>query len=89
MGLRRSTRSAAGISTVTIAARASAIPFPKPYRAIRNTSSGVTTTPPQLPPFRARLIASPRFLSNHGATIALIAAPFIAAQPTDIPTKAT
>ena len=60
----------------------------KPNLAIRNVSNGANRTPPALPPFSAQLIARPRRLSNQGATMMLIAAPLIVAQPTDITAKA-
>ncbi len=40
------------------------------------------STPPHVAPFMAMLTVSPRFRSNHGATIALIPAPLMPAQPT-------
>ena len=60
----------------------------KPNREIVNTSSGAITTPPALPPFIAQLRASPRRLSNQGATMILMAAPLIVAHPSDITAKA-
>ena len=50
--------------------------------------SGAIMTPPALAPFSARLTASPRRLSNQGATMMLIAAPLIAAHPRDITANA-
>jgi hypothetical protein len=40
--------------------------------------------PPQLAPLSAKLTASPRFCSNHGAMMVLMAALLIDAQPTDM-----
>jgi len=60
----------------------------KPNRAVRKVSSGTIMMPPALAPFSAQLTANPRRLSNHGATMMLIAAPLIVAHPTDITANA-
>jgi len=54
----------------------------KPTAGISAVQSGTMNTPPQVAPFMAMLTAMPRFLSNHGATIALIPAPLMPAHPT-------
>ncbi len=69
-------------------ANTDAIAKAKPNSAMRNVSSGVMMMPPALAPFSAQLTATPRRLSNHGATIMLIAAPLIVAHPTDITANA-
>ena len=61
----------------------------KPNRTVRKVSSGAIIIPPALAPFSAQLTANPRRLSNHGATMMLIAAPLIVAHPTDITANAT
>lgn len=53
----------------------------RPSRAISSAHSGANSTPPTLAPLKAIESAAGRFLSNHGATIALIAAPLVSAQP--------
>jgi hypothetical protein len=63
-------------------------PAAKPNREIAKTNTGAITTPPALPPFNAQLRASPRRLSNQGATMMLMAAPLIVAHPSDITAKA-
>src|SRR5690348_17425417 len=52
-----------------------------PVLEISTVSKGGNTTPPMLAPLNAKPIAFGRSRSNHGATIALIAAPLVAAQP--------
>jgi hypothetical protein len=53
----------------------------KPNLPIATAQSGVKISPPMLAPLNAILSAFGRSLSNHGATIALIAAPVVAAEP--------
>ena len=53
-----------------------------PSAGISAAQSGTRSTPPHVAPFMAMLTASPRFFSNQGATIALIAAPLMPAHPT-------
>src|SRR6516165_12788383 len=60
----------------------------KPNSAMRKVSSGAMMMPPALAPFSAQLTANPRRLSNHGATMMLIAAQLIVAHPTDITANA-
>jgi hypothetical protein len=52
-----------------------------PILAISKISKGGNMTPPMLAPLNAKPMAFGRSRSNHGATIALIAAPLVAAQP--------
>jgi hypothetical protein len=53
----------------------------KPAQPISTTQSGESTTPPMLAPLKAVPSAAGRCRANHGATIALIAAAPVAAQP--------
>ena len=52
-----------------------------PTPAINAVHSGTKTIPPTLAPLKAVLIAFGRSRSNHGATMALSAAPLIADHP--------
>src|SRR3978361_169480 len=52
-----------------------------PILAISKVSMGGNTTPPTLAPLNAKPMAFGRSRSNHGATIALLAHPLVAAQP--------
>ena len=86
--LGQSTSIATGIKVASMDADTDATAKAKPNRAMRKVSSGAMIIPPALAPFSAQLTATPRRLSNHGATMMLIAAPLIVAQPTDITTNA-
>src|SRR6266481_1187951 len=86
--LGRSITIATGIRVASMDADTDAIAKAKPNRAIRNVSSGAIMMPPALAPFIAQLRATPRRLSNQGATMMLIAAPLIVAHPTDITANA-
>ncbi|MGY4484480.1 hypothetical protein ACVWWR_003671 [Bradyrhizobium sp. LM3.2] len=57
------------------------IALAKPIRPIKVTSSGTPTMPPKLAPFSARLIAMPRFWSNHRLIVLVIIAKLVPAQP--------
>ena len=57
---------------MTIAAPIMAVA--NPIAAIAITSAGATRMPPELAPFSARLIASPRWRSNHRPRTLVIAA---------------
>ena len=59
----------------------------KPSMSMSGMRAGVTITPPMVAPLNAMLMASPRRLTNQGATMMLIAAPLIAPQPSDITRK--
>ena len=61
----------------------------KPNRSTRNTSKGVTTTPPKLAPVKARLMARPRRRTNQRLTMVAITTVPMPIQPSDIRTKAT
>src|ERR1700754_107623 len=56
----------------------------KPNLPMAPTSSATPIPPPQLAPSSARLIAMPRFLSNHSPSVLLIAARLVPAQPVEI-----
>src|SRR6516162_6518237 len=86
--LGQSTTIATGMRVASIDADTAAIANAKPNRAVRKVSSGAMKMPPALAPFSAQLIANPQRLSNHGATMMLIAAPPIVAHPTDITANA-
>src|SRR6516165_10774344 len=86
--LGRRTTIATGIRVASIDADTDAIAKAKPNRAVRKVNSGAIMMPPALAPFSAQLTANPRRLSNHGATMMLIAAPLIVAHPTDITANA-
>ena len=55
----------AGTRIVAIAAAAPTMAGANPVAAIAITSTGATRMPPELAPLSARLIASPRWRSNH------------------------
>ncbi|MGY4255149.1 hypothetical protein ACVI1L_002217 [Bradyrhizobium sp. USDA 4516] len=66
----------------TISSAAAAIIAPeKPNVPIPATSSGTPTMPPKLAPFSARLIAMPRFLSNHRPSVLVMMPRLVPAQP--------
>src|SRR5258708_2849792 len=60
----------------------------RPSRGISAAQSRTMSTPPHVAPFMAMLTARPRLRSNHGATIALIPAPLMPAQPTAMSAEA-
>src|SRR5215471_6452830 len=76
------TRSAAKASAVSATAAA------RPWRWLRAASTGVTRKPAALAPFSAKLIASPRFRSNHNASTVEIAAIVVQTQPQAITSAA-
>src|SRR5439155_25617572 len=82
--LGRSTTIATGIRIASMDAGTDAIARAKQNRAIRKVSNCAIMIPPALAPFSAQPRANPRRLSNHGATMMLIAAPLLVAHPTDI-----
>ena len=56
----------------------------KPNRSTRNTSNGVTTTPPELAPVNARLIARPRRRTNQRLKMVAITTVPMPIHPNDI-----
>ena len=68
------------ISTTSAIAEAIIAPE-KPKWPIAATSNGTPTIPPKLAPFSARLIAMPRFLSNHSPSVLVIMLRLVPAQP--------
>ena len=52
-----------------------------PKCPIAATNSGTPTMPPKLAPFSARLIAMPRFLSNHRPSVLVMMPRLVPAQP--------
>src|SRR6516225_5346772 len=86
--LGRSATIATGMRVASIDAHTAEIAKAKLNRAVRKVSNGAIMMPPALAPFSAQLTANPRRLSNHGATMILIAAPLIVAHPTDITANA-
>ena len=87
-GARRRKRQASGQTTATVASATSEPASDKPPSAINAVHSGVNSRPPMLAPLKAMLIAFGRSRSNHGATMALSAAPLIAAQPAPLSSSA-
>ena len=61
----------------------------KPNRSTRSTSKGVTTTPPELAPVNARLMARPRRRTNQRLTTMAITTVPMPTHPRDIRMKAT
>jgi hypothetical protein len=53
----------------------------KPKRPIATTSSGTPAMPPKLAPFKARLIAIPRFWSNQRPSVLVMIARLVPAHP--------
>jgi hypothetical protein len=86
--LGRSTTSVTGMRMASMDADTDTIAKAKPNRAVRKVSNGAIMMPPALAPFSAQLTANPRRLSNHAATMMLMAAPLIVAHPTDITANA-
>jgi hypothetical protein len=70
-----------GTISTSIDAAAAIMAPPNPKYPIPATSSGTPTMPPKLAPFSARLIAMPRFLSNHRPSVLVMIARLVPAQP--------
>jgi hypothetical protein len=60
----------------------------KPICSMRNTSKGVTTTPPKLAPVNATLMARPRRRSNQRLTTVAITTVPMPIHPSDISASA-
>ena len=69
--------------TIMIAVAAS-IAAEKPIASVQNTSKGTTTTPPQLAPLKARLMARPRRRTNQPLTTVASTTVPMPVQPSDI-----
>ncbi len=74
-------RPAAGSTIIAMIAAAPTMAVWNPTASMAMTSAGVTRMPPKLAPLSARLIASPRWRSNHRPTMVVIAPVCIAAAP--------
>src|SRR6266849_5574299 len=72
----------------TVAAATTNAADDRPTPAISAVHSGVNNRPPMLAPLKAVLIAFGRSASNHGATMALSAAPLMAAHPAPLSSSA-
>ena len=80
------TAKASGSISARIRAAPASMAAAKLVAADRKTSAGTITTPPKLAPFSARLMASPRLLSNHSPRIVLMAPRLMVAQANAITT---
>ena len=89
VGVGPSKLPANGQSMASMTAPTSAAAAPTPSVLINAAHSGVKTTPPMLAPLSAWLSAAGRRRSNHGDTMALIAAPLVAAHPAPVAAAAT
>jgi hypothetical protein len=72
----------AGMRIAAMMAAAPTMAAAKPVSAIATMRVGATKMPPELAPLSARLIASPRWRSNHSPRTLVIAPTCIAADPT-------
>src|SRR5262249_43220038 len=72
----------AGMRIAAITVAAPTMVASKPVAAIATTRAGGMKMPPELAPLSAKLIASPRWRSNHRLSTLVIAATCIAADPT-------